>query len=564
MAILLGVALSAPLATFGQPLSLYDAWQLALQNEPGWRASKAAIDIDAEEENKAFAGLLPTVGLSSQFSQNRLDRTPGTQVDYSANSTSLLVRQPLLRWQNVAEWQRSKRHKEVTAHLVAGQGQDLANRVAHAYFQTLLAGDALRLAGIRENSLRTQLAASERSHKAGSGTRIEIDEARARLALATTQKLAAKNELDNARRALGELVGRTVDALVPLDHQRIGSLPLAPASRDEWLVLAKTGNPLVNAAARSVDEAVAGIDKARAGHYPTIDLVASHTRAESDSVSTVSSKYTNSTIGVQLNVPLFAGFYTSADTAQARARHRRSIDEQERMERELSVNVVREYNGVMSGREKLGAFETALAASREALQSTRRGFASGSRTSLDVLNAETDLHGIRLELARARYELVLGHMRLEALSGRLDEAGIQRFSNLLNPTAIPPEIEAAEQETSVSVLLPGASALARAETPQAPVTTAPRAVPAPPEPTAATPGASGGARLVVHAGVFKFPQNAARVAEAARKAGLPVQTEKQANGLTRVSIGPFARRDEAETALRRLREAGFPGSIATR
>lgn len=434
------LALAAALAMLhgtapAEVLSLHTAWQKAVISEPAWRIAQAEADADKEDANKARAGLLPQIGISSSNSRNSLSQAGASTLNYDASSASLTLRQPLFRLQSFAELQRASARGEAAEFRLANESQALAVRVAQAYFEVLQAEDAIRYASYLEKSLTTQVDAARKSLRAGAGTRIDIDEARARLAIAAADRVAAENGSANAKKRLAAIVGTPVTGLIPLDEERAKALRLTPASFTEWLEIARSNSPELAAAGKSVEESSHAVTTARAGHLPTVDLVMSRARSESDSVSTINSRYHTSSVGVQVNVPLFSGGYTTADTAQATARYQRAMASRDHTDRQIETRLLQEFNGVQQGEERLASLAVALDSSEEALRSTRLGVAAGSRTSLDVLNAERQLYSTQLDKSRARYEWLMSRMRLQALAGKLGENEIKEVSSLLSLAA---------------------------------------------------------------------------------------------------------------------------------
>lgn len=432
---ILAAALMSTAPARAEPLSLHAAWRLAAAAEAEWRVAQADADVEREEERKARAGLLPNLSLSAARSRNDTERGAiggaTSSLDYQSSSSALVLRQPLFRMQNYAEYRRAGLRREQADARLGHDAQSLATRVAQAYVDLLAAEEAIRFARFQEASLQTHLAGAQRAFKAGTGTRIDIDEAQARLAVATYERLAAENGRDNARAGLAALIGAPVEAVRPIDEALAARLPLAAGSFDDWRTAALRDNPELAAATKAVEEADWAVSRARAAHLPTLDLVASRTRSESDSVATISTRSDNSAVGVQLNIPLFAGGYVDADTAQARARLRRAQAQKEGVERNLEARLLKEFNGVSQGEARLASLTQALAASSLALESTRRGIEAGTRSTLDALNAERQLHSVRLEAARARNDRLMSWLRLHALAGKLDEAELIRLDGLL-------------------------------------------------------------------------------------------------------------------------------------
>lgn len=420
-----------------ETVNLRQAWQYALQNDPTWQVAQADAGYERAEQGKALAGLLPSLSFSASRYKNELDRQGAsnnpTRYDSSVDAWSL--RQPLIRFQNIADYKRTVAHSEAADFTLSAAAQQLTVRVAQAYFDALLTEDQLRLARFLVSSLEAQQDAASKSFRSGAGTRIEIDEAASRLAIAVSEVLATENLLANARQKLAALLGVDVTGIVALDEKRLSALQLAPADFAEWRNLVLQTNPELQAASKTIDETAWTVNRARAGHLPTVDLVLTKSRSESETVSTVNSRYDLNSAGVQLNVPIFAGGYVNAETTQARARHQRAQAVYEGIRRDLETRVQKEFNGIMQGRERLNSLNQALHASQVALKSTRRGVEAGTRNTLDVLNAERQVYNMQLELSRSRHEFVMSRLRLKAMANMLDEEEILLISSLLNSTA---------------------------------------------------------------------------------------------------------------------------------
>lgn len=423
-------------ATLAQSqLNLLQTWQKARGSDAGWRVAQAEAEVEREEEKKALAGLLPNIGFSASRSRNSTDvNTQSGSASYSGytgSNDALVLRQPLFRAQNYAEYRRAGMQRNVADHRLAAEEQTLAVRVAQAYFDVLLADDRVRFAGFLESSLTTRVEAARKMFRAGVGTTIDIEEASARLKVAQSTKLSAENEAENARKRLSTLIDAPVTGLAPMTSEQLVRQGLTPNNHAAWQELARQSSPELAAATKGVDAASWGVDKARAGHLPTLDLVAARTRAESDTSSTISSRTSSNSLGLQLNVPIFAGGYTSSETAQARARHDRSVAARQGIERELDARILKEYNGVIHGQQQAEAMAQALQASQEALRQTRKGIEAGTRTNLDVLNAEQQLFAVQVEAAKARYEAAMSRIRLYATAGKLNENELAEMNALM-------------------------------------------------------------------------------------------------------------------------------------
>lgn len=628
MALALGLAGLSGAAAAQNQLNLLQTWQKARSSDAGWRVAQAEAQAEREEEKKALAGLLPSIGFSANRGRNSTDVSgPGGSASYSgytASSDALVLRQPLFRAQNYAEYRRAGMQKDVADFRLAAEEQALAVRVAQAYFDVLLADDRVRFAGFLESSLATRVDAARKTFRAGAGTTIDIEEASARLKVAQATRLAAENDAENARKRLSTLIDMPVGSLAAMNSEQLVKHALNPASFAGWQDLARQNSPELAAAIKATEEASWGVDKARAGHLPTLDLVMARTRAESDTTSSIASRADTNSLGVQLNVPIFAGGYTASDTAQARARKERSMAIKTGLERELDAKILKEFNGVVQGQQQVEAVAQALQASQEALRQTRKGIEAGTRTNLDVLNAEQQLFSIQVEAARTRYNAALSRIRLYAAAGKLNESELAEFNammlapgepvaaprsassetlNTVARSAQPPqssreqlerELEKKDQasnkrppaeiaaprraaesgagEARIISTQPAANPPKTAELaePRRPVTAAPAPAPLP-EPVTARktenkppiPPAKEGKHMIL-VGSFGMQENVDKMVERLEKLSVPAFTEQTGAGQTGVRAGPFKTKAEAAAALKKLKGAGIEGVVKTR
>lgn len=433
--LLLAAALTGLLGAGSTPalsLDLMQAYQAALAQDARIRAARAARDSAIERLPQARAQLFPTISANISRNKNDIDRTQenaqGRDVtfneEYFSYNQSLQLRQPLFRMPLFAGLRQAGFVVEDAEATLERELQDLGSRVTGAYMEALLAQDALALVLKQKAVTTTQLDAARKSLKAGFGTRTDIDEAQARLDMNIADELSARQHVEFTRRQLEILIDQPVDALAPVDSQRLPLLPPEPADVAEWIRIAEDNSPEVRSLRARLDAAKAEISKARGGHYPTVDAVAQISRSGSENVTSPSSSYTNHVIGLQVNIPLFAGGYVNSTVRQAIAEQVRAEENLEAARRDLAVRVHREHRGVTEGVLKVRALEQAVRSALQLVTSSKRSFEAGSRTMVDVLNAEQQLQTTLRDLAEARYLYLVSRVRLRALVGMDREQSI--------------------------------------------------------------------------------------------------------------------------------------------
>ena len=417
-------------------LDLMQVYQEALANDAVYASARSTLAAGAERLPQARAGLLPTIGLGG--SVNRLvGETEALGVTSDRRSTSkgytLSLTQPLFRPANWEAFEQGKLSVAASEAQFAQARQDLIVRVAQAYFDVLTAQDALASVQAQKAAISEQLASAKRNFEVGTTTITDTHEAQARYDLALAQEFAAINDLEIRRAALQQIIGRPpgeLDTLKP----GVTLSPPEPAQIEPWVDSAETSNYGVVGQQLALEISQREIRRNRAGHYPTLDLVASRSYNNQDGSSltaptSVTSEANN--IGVQWNIPLFSGFATSSRVREAIALQERARADLLNSRRVAAQAARQAYLGVNSGLAQVRALQAAEVSSQSALESNLLGYQVGVRINIDVLNAQQQLYSTRRDLARARYDTLVNSLRLKSAAGVLGEEDLAQVNGLL-------------------------------------------------------------------------------------------------------------------------------------
>ena len=434
---LLGMAAALP----AWSLDLRQAYESAYENDATIRAARAGAQASREKLPQARAQQLPNVSLNAgrnhndltSKTQNFLGQQTTTENQYYSGSQSLSVRQPLYRPYLSALVRQAQAQVEDADAALERDEQTLVTRVGEAYFDALLAQDQVLLIEAQKATYATQLDAARKGLEAGTGTRTDIDEAQARLDLTLAQELEALQNVEFTRRRLESLMGRPADVLASLDVQRFNPTAPIPGLVDAWVERAEQASPELQSLRAQLDAAGMEVEKAQAGHKPTLDAVAQWSRSSSDTVTSVNQRYDNKSIGLQLTVPLYAGGYVSSTVRQAVAAQERAREALEAARRDLGVRVHQEFRGMTEGVLRVKALEQAVRSAEQAVLSNQKSFQAGSRTTVDVLNAQQQKTTAQRDLAQARYLYLVSRLRLQALAGDDRQASVAQANSALVP-----------------------------------------------------------------------------------------------------------------------------------
>lgn len=434
---LLCLSLSSTLSA--QPLDLLKAYEAAQLQDATLAAARAAAAAGRERLPQAKSQFYPNISANFSRNKNDLDTTAPnflgqqqtTNNRYPSSNQTLSIRQPLYRPQLTAQYRQAQAQVDDAEATLAQEEQNLAVRVSGAYFEALLTYDQLDLVLAQRAAYTTQLDAARKGMAAGSGTRTDIDEAQARLDMNTAQEIEARQNITYTQQQLQTLVNQPVAQLAKLDVARLELANPQPDRLEDWIDRAERSSPQLQSLRAQAEAAKQDIDRAKAGHHPTLDAVAQWSRSQSESVTNTQSRYDNASYGLQLNVPLFAGGYVNSQVRQAIAGQERAEQALEAGRRNLGVRVHKEFRGVTEGVPKIKALEQALRSADQLVLSSQKSFQAGSRTVLDVLNAEQQRVSVMHDLAQARYVYLVSRIRLLALVGGADTEAMVAANRVL-------------------------------------------------------------------------------------------------------------------------------------
>ena len=433
LAAALGFALAAPVHAEGL-LQLYEA---ARGYDASWQSAKAQYDASLARAEQARAGILPQAGLSAGVSRSTYDNNlPVPALDHNNFTTqqaSINASQPLYRPANLATYRQGQRQAELAQYQLTAASQDLMIRVSQAYFDVLAAQDTLAFVRAQKAATAEQLASAKRNFEVGTSTITDTREAQARYDLVQAQEIAAENDLRVKKLALDTLVGRSDAQPNPLATPLDVPAP-QPPSPEAWVAASENASPAILQARDAVAIAELETEKARAGHKPTVDLTASYgvTNSINGNTATIlDNRPKIGTVGVQFNLPLFAGFAVQNRIRETLALEDKARSDLEATRRQVAQAVRTAYFGVVSGESQVKALEAAEASSQSALDANRLGYQVGVRINIDVLNAQSQLYQTKRDLAQARYNVLLGHLKLRQANGTLQEQDLARLNTLL-------------------------------------------------------------------------------------------------------------------------------------
>jgi len=432
--IALGLAMAWSWTGLAQAQSLVELFDAARDYDSTLVAARLQHEANLARAEQARAGLLPQAGLSAGVNWAHVDSSALTS-SRSSNSQNMALSasQPLYRPANRISHEQASLSIEASQAQLALSEQDLIIRLSQAYFDVLAAQDTLNFTGALKAAVEEQLAAARRSFEVGTATITDTREAQARFDLVLAQEIAAQNDLRVKKLALDQLVGRQDVAPLPLVAP-VTAPAIEPDSADAWVARALDGHPAIVAATRARDIAQLETRKADAGHKPTLDLVGQYQVSRSPSSTGMPPgqvRNNSASIGLQFNLPLFTGYAIQNRVKETLALEQKAGADLDSATRNIVQATRTAYFGVLSGVGQVRALEAAEASSQSALEANQLGYQVGVRINIDVLNAQSQLFQTKRDLAQARYNVLVGQLRLKQASGQLGAEDLRPIDALL-------------------------------------------------------------------------------------------------------------------------------------
>ena len=422
---------------------LIQIYRDALANDPIYASARANWAATQEVLPQARAGLLPLVsllGIANQqdFHENlHSDPTTPFVQRFPTYSYTVSASQPLYRAQNWISYDQAKQQVSQADYVLASAQQDLILRVAQAYFDVLLARFNIEVLQSQTAAVSENLAQAKRNFEVGTATITDTNDAQAKYDQIVAQEISAQNDLDNKIATLRAIIGRTPNELKRLSGPYQPDLP-TPSALEAWVERSIRENYQVRIAQSNFDIAALEVGRQRAGHYPTLDLVASFQQGYAGAAAStnIAANFASDTriglIGVQLNVPIYQGGLVNSRVTQAVANQDVARQNLEGARRTAQLQAQTSFTGVTSGVAQIKAFEQALKSAQVSYDSNKLGLEVGVRTNLDVLNQQQQVFQTRFNLAQSYYNFIISALRLKQAVGALTDTDVERVNRDLS------------------------------------------------------------------------------------------------------------------------------------
>lgn len=428
-------------------VDLMDIYEQAVENDPDF---KNAFDVfQSNKENIAIARsvlypqLSVTAGAGRNLQHIETQSQQGflmTEGTFSSYQWTAQLTQALL---NVQAWMSLKQAKAgvKAAHATFNDAaQQLMLRTSQAYFDVLLASDTLKFAEAKKRANKRQLDQAQQRFKVGLDAITSVYEAKAAYDQSVAEVIQAKNNRTNQRENLRKLTNHVYKKLSPLRNSRIPLIRPEPDNIDDWVASGLRQNFLLLAAKFNFQASRDNIRVQNSGHFPTINIQSNATDTRNLTGSNggffAPQRNISANLSVAVSLPVFQGGLVEANVRQAKYDYKAAGEQLEKTHRDVIVNSRIAFNTIIDGISKVKADRETVVSQRQSLESTEAQFQVGTRTMVDVVNAQQRLFNAQRELATNQYGLINAMLNLKYLAGSLNVNDLELVNSWLNTKRI--------------------------------------------------------------------------------------------------------------------------------
>ncbi|MBF38803.1 outer membrane channel protein TolC [Idiomarina sp. UBA4520] len=423
---------------------LAQIYRLAVDNDPTLLRAAAERNATQKGVDIAKSGFLPQVNGEAGYSESTSDSPQFVNnqiqkfaIDSSGWQAGVTLNQSIFDWsvwKNADIAEKQAYQAEIS---YSNAQQELMLRVVNAYFQALQAKDDLSFAEAEKKAIKRQLEQTKQRFSVGLTAITDVHEAQAQYDSAVAREIQARNAVEIAYESIREITGQYPQTLAALDTETFSPSDPAPEDVMKWVKKAENSNLSLLESMVQVEIAEQQIKLQQAGHYPTVSLSANYSANDTDRTiqgepSPDTGRLDSRSIGLNVSVPIFSGFRTSAEVSQARDNYVATSQQMVQTRRQIEREVRNAYYEVSASIASISAFQQSVVSAESALKATEAGFEVGTRTIVDVLNSTQNLYNAKRNLSEARYGYIRQMLRLEQAAGQLQENDLLAINSSLS------------------------------------------------------------------------------------------------------------------------------------
>jgi len=436
------VAVAAALPAVSNATDLMDIYRQALENDTVFKEAYSTYMSSQEAIPQARSALYPQLNITSLAARNVQDvNASGVHIAQTYGSTQwgVAASQAVFNYQSWAKVQQAKASVKAAQATFNDAAQNLILRTSKAYLDVLFARDTLSFAEAKKRANKRSLDQAQERFKVGLDAITSVYEAKAAYDQSIAEVISAKNNQINQNENLRKLTNHVYDYLAPLRDSRIPLIKPEPDNVDEWIDTGLKQNYNLYAAKYNLQAARENIKAQSAGGWPTLAVQGNSNQTRNtvtDGSFFVPSKQTVSNVALALNFPVFQGGLVQSQTRQAQFDFQSTSEQLEKTYRDVVVNSTIAFNNIIDGISKVKADRQTVVSRVNSLESTEAQFQVGTRTMVDVVNAQQRLFESQTQLAQDQYNLINSLLALKYLAGTLNANDIEEVNSWLATTRV--------------------------------------------------------------------------------------------------------------------------------
>lgn len=421
---------------------LMDIYKQALENDTDFKIAYDNYMSNTEAIPQARAALFPQLGINSAIGRNLQDVKAGglgTKMTYDSNQWQVVASQAVFNYQAWAQVKQAKASVKAAQAGFNNAAQNLILRTAKAYFDVLFAKDTLDFAEAKKRANKRQYDQATQRFNVGLDAITSVYEAKAAYDQSIATVISSRNNQINQSENLRKLTNHVYEALAPLKNSQIPLIKPEPEDVNEWIDAGLKQNYNLLSAKYSLEASKESMKSISAGNWPvfSIQTNASQVHNQADAASFfVPGRQTQAGVALAMNFPVFQGGLVQSQTRQAQYNFQASSEQLEQAYRDVVVNSRIAFNTINDGISKVKADRQTIISQKNSLDSTEAQFEVGTRTMVDVVNAQQRLFEAQEQLANDQYNLIYSILTLKYLAGTLNVNDLEQVNSWLATTRV--------------------------------------------------------------------------------------------------------------------------------
>ena len=399
-------------------LTLANTILIAFQNNKDIAMQEFEVTIASANILGATSNFLPQVNLQGGYTHNDKVLAANIFSGYrNDNLAKIAFSQSIYSGgANMANFKQAKLSLDVQQENLRAKKMDVEFEAKRIYYGLLLAYETERIA---RDALDQAIAHCERvkqMYKQGTASRFDLLQSGVQVSLLEPNVVKAKNEIDFLKADLNKLLGRKVD--FPISTNEKLSYSFIGIKENEFLKTAYLNRPEMKLKSLGIDIDKWGIQMAKSGYRPTIDLLGSLSYRSNSLGNMLNQKQQNWNAGISVNIPIFEGFSTRAKVDAARALYARSKIDKDNLVDTIAVEVRKACLDLKKAASIIQTQKDNVAEAKEALRISEVSYQNGVAINLDVLDSQVSLAQIQTNLVSGIYDYLMALAYLDRSIGK--------------------------------------------------------------------------------------------------------------------------------------------------